>query len=129
MAKTDKYTAEEMVQAVFAGRGLVTAVAKILKCDPKTVRRYRKNYKSVETAFDEAKEQMLDLTEGKLYDAIRKGQAWAIKYYLSTQGVSRGYNLQVLLAELMLKLKEGDPEAGMDAYMDSVDKLIKASKK
>lgn len=125
MAKTEKYTAEEMVAAVYRGRGLVTAIAKFLGCDPKTVRRYRTKYATVQAAFNEAREQQLDITEGKLFDAIRKGQAWAIKYYLTTQGHSRGYNVQVVIARALLALKGENDEQGMNEFMDSIDALLK----
>ncbi len=41
--------------------------------------------------LEQQEEAVLDLAEQKLIESLKKKQAWAIKYYLSTKGRKRGY--------------------------------------
>ena len=129
MAKNYKFTCGQVAEALKKSHGLVSLAARALKCSPKTVRRYIKDHPSVAAAQAEAKTSMMDMAEGKLYNAVLEGKAWAIKYYLTTQGAERGYNLQLVIAKALLALRGDEDQAGMDAFMDSMEALIKSNKK
>ena len=123
----EKLKVAEIVPAVLAARGLVTVAAKNLGVAPSTIRSYRKKYKKVQTAFEEAKEAQRDFTEGQLFLKIKGGNMQAIKYYLSTQAVDRGYNPQLELAKALAALKDNNTEEGMMEFIEAIDKLIGAS--
>lgn len=92
MSKKEKFTPEQVIDAIKAANGLLGYAAKTLGCDYSTVWNYSKRYKSVAAAIKNEKESLLDLSENKLYHAIKNGEAWAICFHLKTQGKERGYS-------------------------------------
>lgn len=84
-----------MVAAIKASRGLVSAAAKILECQERTIRRWVQDYPEVEQAMFEARESTLDMAEAALIGAINDKAAWAVCFYLKTQGKGRGYQENV----------------------------------
>ena len=87
----EKYSYEQVVNAVVQAKGLTTVAARILGCDPNTVRRYQREYASVAAAFQEQRASVTDMAEAALFKAINNGEAWAVCFYLKTQGKDRGY--------------------------------------
>ncbi len=87
----ERYTVEQVIKAVNAARGCISTAAKALKCNRATITEYRKRHPEVEAAIADAHELQLDVAEGALFKAIDQGQAWAICFYLKTQGRGRGY--------------------------------------
>lgn len=83
--------AEQMVSALTRSRGMVTIAAQLLGCNRQTIYNTAKQYPEVKDAIDGQRELGLDTAELKLLEAINKGQAWAICFYLKTQGKKRGY--------------------------------------
>jgi hypothetical protein len=86
-----RYTAAQVCAALTASKGLVYLAAKRLKCDPDTVNNYCKRYPSVQAARDAQRGEMVDLAEQKLFESIKKGEAWGISLCLKTLGRDRGY--------------------------------------
>ena len=91
MAKTHRYTAQQVIEALQATHGMVYLAAQQLKCNPQTVMNYCKKFPSVEQAKHDARGAILDEAELRLLAAIRRDEAWAIAFYLKTVGRSRGY--------------------------------------
>ena len=91
MAKRHRYTAQQVIDALKATRGLVYLAAQRLGCDPDTVMNYCKRYPTVEQAKHDARGALLDMAEAKLFLAVQRGEAWAITFCLKTIGRSRGY--------------------------------------
>ena len=91
MAKTDQFLAEEVVAALTKARGIQSAAAKFLGCSRGTVKRYMDKYPTIRKAAADAREDMLDYTETKLFQQISEGNMTAIIWYLKTQGKQRGY--------------------------------------
>jgi len=89
--KPERYSTEEMCEALMKAKGLVTVAARQLGCHPKTVRRYIDNHPTVAEAKTEAREGILDMAEARLFQAIDKGEPWAISSILRTLGKDRGY--------------------------------------
>ena len=91
ISKKKEQTAARIIAAIKESSGLLTLAAKKAELDYSTVWRYAQEYPSVKQAVTEAKEKMLDFTEGKLYEKIKAGDNTAIIFYLKTQGKARGY--------------------------------------
>jgi hypothetical protein len=91
MAKRNRYTAGQVIDALTATRGLVYLAAQRLGCDPDTVMNYCKRYPTVEQAKHDARGALLDMAGAKLFLAVQRDEAWAITFCLKTIGRSRGY--------------------------------------
>ena len=89
--KPERFTAEQMIAAIKVKRGFVSAIAAYLRCDPETVRNYARRYPTVAAALREERETTTDAAEAALFQAIANGEAWAVCFYLKTQGKGRGY--------------------------------------
>jgi hypothetical protein len=91
ISKKREDTAQRIIKALGESNGLLTLAARKAGVSYTTVNRYARDFSSVQEAVREAKESMLDYTEGKLYTAIKEGNLTAIIFYLKTQGKGRGY--------------------------------------
>jgi hypothetical protein len=83
--------AQKIIKAIHESKGLLTLAASKAGCSYWTVWKYAKDFPSVAQAIEESKEGLLDLAEGKLYQAISSGNMTAIIFYLKTRGKERGY--------------------------------------
>lgn len=70
---------------------MVASAARHLRVDRSTVNRYIKESAYLRQIVKDERELVTDITELKLFDAIASGEAWAICFYLKTQGKDRGY--------------------------------------
>lgn len=84
-------TVEQMVTALKNRKGRVYLAANDLGCSHQTIYNYRDRYYQVREAMVEAKGKRLDIAEGKLDEAVEKGEGWAICFLLKTLGKERGY--------------------------------------
>lgn len=89
--KKREATAARIIEALKECNGLLTLAARKAGVTYRTIKRYADEYPTVAEAYKESKETMLDVAEGKLYQAIGKGESWAICFFLKTQGKQRGY--------------------------------------
>lgn len=91
MAGTQKYTAQQIIDTLKQTKGMIYIAAERLGCSAQTIKNYGARYISVREAMEQEDEQVNDVAELKLIQAIHEGEAWAVKYRLSTKGRSRGY--------------------------------------
>lgn len=91
MAKPEKFTAEEMAQALTEAKGFISVVAKRLGCNQSTVRNYIARYACCREAVENSREAMKDFAESKLFKLVDEENITAIIFYLKTQGRDRGY--------------------------------------
>lgn len=90
-----RYTAHQVIEALQATRGMVYLAARRLQCDPETIMNYCKSYPTVEAAKVAARGELLDVAEVRLWQAVNKGEAWAVAFALKTVGRARGYGERV----------------------------------
>lgn len=64
--KPEQFTAQQMIDALIATRGMKTVAAKRLGCAYNTVVRYINKYPTVKAALDETKEELGDSIESTL---------------------------------------------------------------
>lgn len=92
MAKTEKFTPDEIIQAIEKSEyGKPSEIADALGCSDRTIYNYIKRYETVKSAIGLRKERQKDYVEGKLFSEIKKGNITAIIFYLKTQAKDRGY--------------------------------------
>jgi len=90
MAK-QRYSAEQVIEAIRKSRGLLSVVAQRLGCTRQTVENYVKRYPTVDRAVKEERQKVIDVAEGKLFEKLQSGESWAIQFILKTLGKERGY--------------------------------------
>lgn len=95
MPRSVKFTNAEIIAALEATHGLVYLAAKRLGCSDVTIFNRIKRYKEVAAARERARAEMLDLAESRLFEAIDRGEQWAINSILRTLGRDRGYTERV----------------------------------
>lgn len=66
-------------------------VAKVLGVSPEAIYYYLRRYPELQMMKDRYEGETLDFAEISLRQKVVSGDAWAIKYILSTKGKSRGY--------------------------------------
>jgi hypothetical protein len=91
MAKKDKLKIKEVVKAVKESKGMLSAAADKLGVNYTTLWRYSKRYPAVQEAIDDQRDSVSDMAELKLFQSIRRGESWAVGFYLKPQGKGRGY--------------------------------------
>jgi len=87
----ERYTADQVAEALRLNRGNASAAARVLECHPDTIRNYCARYPEVQKARESGGEVRLDLAEAALDRAVTKGEGWAVCFLLKTQGKRRGY--------------------------------------
>lgn len=91
LTKPERYTTDQVIQAIQETKGMLTIAARRLNCDPRTIRNYIERHPTVAQAFKEQREGFLDTAELALMKAVQEGEAWAVSFALKTIGKSRGY--------------------------------------
>ncbi len=109
LSKKREATCARIIAALRENCGLLTLAARKAGVSYTTVKRYAAEFPSVAEAILEAKENMLDFTEGKLFENIKAGDQASIFFYLKTQGKSRGYiERQDVKQDVTLRFKAED---------------------
>lgn len=94
-----KVSDKKIIEAITLKRGLVSHAAKALGVCRATIYKRLKESDAVREALEDAREMVLDDAEDALIQALegtgafeKMGpQAWAVCYFLKTQGKKRGY--------------------------------------
>ena len=90
MARTERYTAQEVIDALEKGYTCVGA-GQLLGCSAETVRNYANKYPTVKAALKAKRTELVDLAEMSLRRAIVAGEGWAVALTLKTLGKDEGY--------------------------------------
>lgn len=91
--KYQKYSDEDMINALRKFRGNLSSAAEYLGCERSTIYDRMKISPAVQAAKDEAEDHRLDLYEAAIDKAaLEDRDVGAIKYVLSTRGRKRGYS-------------------------------------
>lgn len=90
-----RFTKAKMIEALRLNGGLLFPTAKALGCAYNTVKNYIKRYPEVQEAIDEINENVKDMAEGHLYNAIKAGDMKVIMFYLDRKAGDRGYGNKI----------------------------------
>lgn len=126
------YTIEQVAGSLQRAKGLITLAAADLKADYKTVKRMVNESATLQKVQADCKQQMGDFTEGKLFEAIGRGEPWAVQFYLRTQAKDRGYSDAGDLATfLRAKAVELAAERGVEESLAlrEADRILEAARR
>ena len=119
MAKKQRYTAQQVIDALQDAKGYVSKAASFLRCAPTTVYEYAKRYPTVQQAWDDIREERHDFVENALAKRINEGSDTAIIFYLKTQCKARGYIERQQIEQTLEVL--GDIPVSFVDYRDGID--------
>lgn len=85
MARPEKYPIPDVIAAIRQAQTAAGA-ARILGCDPDTVRAYAARHVTVDKALRSERRNMLDYAEMSLKRAVLNGEAWAVALVVKTLG-------------------------------------------
>lgn len=91
MGRPQKFTPEEVAQALRNHYGILYHAALELGCDRKTVQRYVERYAQLREETHQQQERRLDVGENSLMGAVIDREPWAVALLLKTKGKERGY--------------------------------------
>ena len=91
MGRVEKYTAQQVIDAIPGTGGIIELIAQKLGCDRVTIWRYSQRYATVKQALAQADESVTDLAEAKAIKLINAEYWPAIVHRLNTKGKARGY--------------------------------------
>ena len=86
-----RITNADVEQHIEPTKGNVAAIARALGTSRGTVWNRIQASPALQTLLSDARETMLDNAESALYRAVLGGEAWAVCFFLKTQGKRRGY--------------------------------------
>jgi hypothetical protein len=87
----EKYTANQIIDALKEKHGNMSASARFLGCSRNTISRYIDTYPTVKAVYDEERETLIDFAENQLFKQVQDGNITAIIFTLKTIGKLRGY--------------------------------------
>jgi len=87
-----KLTKQKIIEAIPKAHGIKQAIADRLGVSRMTVHRYFEKHPELEEVALEYIEVVNDKAEHHLIEAVRAGNSWAVRYWLSTRGKNRGYS-------------------------------------
>lgn len=86
-----KLDAVQVAADIAALNGNLAAVAKKHGVSRQAVLKLTQKHQSLRGVLSDAREGMLDHAESSLFRAVLSGEAWAVCFFLKTQGKARGY--------------------------------------
>jgi len=86
-----KVTTAEAAQAIKKAKGFITIAAKNLGISRSQLHNLINAHPTVKAALTDAREEMKDFAEGKLFANIQEGKEASIFFYLKCQAKDRGY--------------------------------------
>jgi hypothetical protein len=91
VARPVKFLPHEVIAAIHAEGGMLVQAARRLGCSPMALHKQVRRSPEVRQALWGARERTTDIAETKLFEAVRRGEPWAVQFYLTCQGRDRGY--------------------------------------
>lgn len=84
-------TPARVAGAIKAAHGILAYAARLLGCSRPTVHKFLREHPICRQAQYEAREELIDHAESKLFEAIDEREGWAVCFYLKCQAKDRGY--------------------------------------
>ena len=91
MGPPEKFTVEQIADALKEAQGFQCTAAEKLGCCEETISAYKKRYPELEKLVKHLKNKHKDFAEGCLLRNIKEGKETSLIFYLKTQCKDRGY--------------------------------------
>ena len=88
---SDLYSAKQFIEAIPGSGGIISTIAKRVGCRWETAKKYIVEKPTVQKAYREECESIVDMAESTLIKSIQKGDTADAKWYLARKGRTRGY--------------------------------------
>jgi len=111
-ADPDSLSEGVIVDACHRGHGIVSVIGRILGVSNGTLYSWINKRRYVKSAIAEARESMVDLAECRLFEAVNRGEDWAVREVLHCLGTHRGW----------LENKERPNNRG--EILDAIDRMV-----
>lgn len=86
-----KFTNAQIIEGLNSMNGMVYLAARKIGCNPQTIYNRMKTNTAIREACDNARGELIDISEQKLRAAVLNGEPWAVAMVLKTLGKNRGY--------------------------------------
>lgn len=86
-----KLTNDGIERALRKHHGNQAAAARAFRVHRSTISRRVAASEALKAVLTEARESMKDDAEGSLHEAVKRGESWAVCFYLKCQAKDRGY--------------------------------------
>jgi hypothetical protein len=117
MASKEQFKAQEFIDAIPNTGGIITKIAAKVGCSWHTAKKYIDNYATVQQAYQDECEKVLDMAESVVIKKITEEDEQTAKWYLGMKGSRRGYVPKQAVeqsGDLNIKLKWGDSAESND---------------
>tara|TARA_R100000655_G_scaffold110106_1_gene167681 strand:+ start:301 stop:672 length:372 start_codon:yes stop_codon:yes gene_type:complete len=105
MANKNKYTLEQIKDAINKAGGFISIACKSLGCTRKTIYNYIEKYPELKEVVNDIREHYLDIAEASLIQKVKDGNTPELLFYLKTIGKTRGY-----VEKQQIDLSSGDDQ-------------------
>jgi hypothetical protein len=92
MAGKDQYKAKDFIKAIAGSGGIISVIARRVGCNWSTAKKYIDDYATVNEAYYNECQSVLDLAESTVLQNIKDGNSADAKWYLARKGKLRGYS-------------------------------------
>ena len=108
-------TIDQVVYATRVSHGIPVFAARFLGVSRSKYIHYVKHNSRVAQVAKNERESIIDIAEGRLFEALAEGYSWAIKYVLDNLGKDRGWTTEIIKADRTGELlKSIENMVGMD---------------
>jgi 3,4-dihydroxy-2-butanone 4-phosphate synthase len=87
----EKFTLEQMKDALEKAAGVIVVAANSLHCSRRTITNYLQRHPELKEFLEDLTETNLDIAVSNVYLGIRQRDKFYTVYYLNNKGGSRGY--------------------------------------
>ena len=111
MANRPQFKASDFIQAIPGTGGIITKIAAKVGCSWHTAAKYIANYPTVQAAYQDECEKVLDMAESVVIQKITEQDEQTAKWYLAMKGGHRGYAPKHQIeqtGDLIIKMVWGD---------------------
>ena len=91
MAAKNKFTADDVIRAIIAARGIKSTAADNLGCSRQTIDNYIARNPEIGAVYVAERDRLLDQAESQLVVKVDAGDWPAIRFTLATLGKGRGF--------------------------------------
>ena len=121
MTLKPRYTPEQVIQAIEQSGGIKAEAARRLQCNRSMILYYMRRWPEVAEAFENARQDLLDLAESRLIARVERDEWPAVRFVLVTLGKERGYSERAEVAAV-----SGGAGDGLAEFQAALDKVYGA---